>query len=152
MKTNLKLNRRDLLQWSTPIIASVALPAHACTSTGACLAPPVLTVLAPPKCSGDPPVGTAVIVITAPDDCAMSILGVEVESSDPKSDISSLPDFPAAITETDGETITWIGPASDGVSCLPLASISTTIEYACDDGISQFETYDITELLINSVP
>ena len=117
-----------------------------------CEGPPVLNVLAPPKCSGNPPVGTAVIEIFAPGECPMNLLGITVDSSDAKSSISSLPSFPSAITETSGETITWTGPASDAISCLPLASISITIEYACEDGVAQSETYDITQLLLDSVP
>jgi len=117
----------------------------------ACEAPPVLTVLAPPKCAGDPPIGTAEIEILAPDTIPMSILGISVTSSDPTSTIS-LPSLPIVITDASGVTITWDGPASDAITCLPLALISIDIEYACEDGVSLFETVDITTLLINSLP
>jgi len=113
--------------------------------------PPVLTVLAPPKCAGAPPIGSAEIEITAPDVIPMNLLSINVITSDPASTIS-LPTFPVTISDTSGVTITWDGPASDAITCLPLALISIEVEYACEDEVSLVETVDITTLLINSLP
>ena len=145
------ISRRRLLQWTTPVVAAISLPAHAVTSSGACTGPPILNVPAAPKCAGDPPVGTAIIEILAPIGCPMMIKSISVTSNDPKSSVGSFPDFPAEITDQNPESVVWTGPASDAVTCLPLANISITIEYCCDDGISLEETYDITELLTNSI-
>jgi hypothetical protein len=96
-------------------------------------------------------VGTAVIEIIADGECPTTIKGIEFTTSDPKSDLSSFPTFPTDITDGSGETFTWIGPASDAISCLPLADIEMTVEYCCEDQEILFETYNITELLVNSV-
>ncbi len=156
MKKELKLSRRQLLQWSTPAITAVTLPRHAQASMDiveACSAePPVLTVLAPSKCSGNPPVGTAVIEITSGSEVDVEITAISVTTSDPKSDISSIPDTPFTVTETSGETVTYIGPASDAVACLPLADVTLTIEYRCEDESPESENYDITQLLVDAVP
>ena len=117
----------------------------------ACEGPPVLTVLAPPKCAGAPPIGSAEIEITAPGAIPMNLLSINVITSDPASTIS-LPTFPVTISDTSGVTITWDGPASDAITCLPLALISIEVEYACEDEVSLVETVDITTLLINSLP
>lgn len=122
------------------------------TAVCTCEGPPILTVLAPPKCAGDPPIGSADIEILAPGECPMELINIVVTTSDPASTLGSLPAFPAAVTVTNGVSITWTGPASDAITCLPLATITADIEYACANGISLFETYDITALLIASVP
>lgn len=158
MKKEVKLSRRQLLQWSTPAITAVTLPAHAQMSPDdlpveACSAePPLLTVLAPSKCSGNPPVGTAVIEITSGSEVDVEITAISVTTSDPKSDISSIPDVPFMVSETSGETVTYIGPASDAVACLPLADVTLTIEYRCEDEPPKSMEYDITQLLVDAVP
>lgn len=147
---SLQVTRRGILKWSAPIVTAVALPAHAVMSQ--CSGPPVLTVVAAPKCSGDPPVGTAVIEVAGPDECDMEIKSITFTTSDPKSELNSFPNFPVVITDTSPISFTWIGPASDAITCLPLAQIDATIEYCCEDGVILTETVNITELLINSVP
>jgi len=143
----LQLSRRQLLVWTTPALTSVALPAHAQTTV--CPAPPIVNVLAAPKCSGNPPVGTAVFEIVAIDGTPVTLKNIEFTTTDPKSDLSSLPATPVDITDTASETFTWIGPASDALSCLPLAQITMTISYCCEGGDILTETYNITELLID---
>ena len=147
------LNRRELLFWSAPVITMVALPAHAQMSQPrACAGPPILNVVAQPKCSGDPPIGTAVIEILGPDEFDMELKDIQFTTTDSKSSLSSLPTLPVIITDISGVTFTWLGPATDGVTCLPLASIEVTIDYCCEDGQILTETYDLTQLLIDSIP
>jgi hypothetical protein len=157
MKHEIKFSRRQLLKWTTPSVVAITLPVHAQTSPmpepEVCMpSPPDLSVLAAPKCSGNPPVGTAVIEILSANDFAITVTDIIVTSNDPKSDISSIPSLPFDVTDVDGETVTWIGPASDGISCLPLAQVSIEIFYNCDGGETQSETYDITQLLVDSIP
>ena len=151
----LKLSRRQLMQWSTPVVTAIALPAHA--STSVCPAPPSLLVLAAPKCSGDPPVGTAAIELRAPDGCEMEIKTLTVASNDDKSSLSDLPSLPVRITDSSGAGFTFTGPASDAVSCLPIAQIDLTVDYCCIGvggvgGVTETVTLNVRQALIDSVP
>lgn len=122
------------------------------TQLRACEAPPVLAVPVAPKCAGNPPIGEAVIEIFAPDTIPMELKSIEVTTSDAASTITDLPAFPTLLSDSTPLTVTWSGPAGDALTCLPTAQISITIEYCCEDQASLFETYDITALLIASVP
>jgi len=154
-QVNMKINkpRRQVLVWTAPTIVAVTLPAHAQTSaTSSCIAPPLVSVAAAPKCAGDPPIGTALLEILAPNSDSTELVDIQVTSADPASTLT-LPTLPAALSDSVPLEVTWDGPASDAVTCLPLAQINMTLEYACNgDGISVFETYDVTALLIDSVP
>lgn len=152
-QVNMKINklRRQALIWTAPAIVAVTLPTHAQTSPSSCTAPPVVSVAASPKCAGDPPIGTAALEILAPNAMPMELIDIQVTSSDPES-ILTVPSVPANLSDLVPLELAWDGPASDAITCLPLAEISMTLEYACnDDGISVFETYDISTLLIESV-
>ena len=140
--------RRQVLVWTAPAIAAVTLPVHAQTSL--CTAPPVVSVPVAPKCAGDPPVGTAQLEILAPDTTSMELIDIQVTSSDAASTLT-LPSLPANLSDLVPLAVTWDGPASDALSCLPLAQITMTLEYACGM-TSEFETYDVTALLIASLP
>ncbi|MDB4512176.1 hypothetical protein N9060_01800 [Arenicella sp.] len=150
MKTKINKDRRQALIWTAPAIAAVALPVHAQTSE--CPAPPLVTVVVAPKCVGNPPIGQASFEISAPSASPIELNGIEVTSSDPDSFLETLETFPTTITDVISEPFSWTGPASDALTCLPLAEISITIEYSCEANSSQFETYDITALLIASIP
>jgi len=151
MKSPLTFSRRSLLKWSAPVVTSVALPAHAATS--ACVdAVPVLSVVSSPKCSGTPPIGTAVISIASSlADCPLTIKSITSVTNDDKSDITNLPALPIDVDTTDAVVFEWTGPASDAVSCLPLAQIDVTIEYCCENGPTVQETFDLPQLLVDSV-
>ena len=144
-----KINRRELLAWSAPVITSIAIPAHAVTS--GCPPPPVLNVLSNPKCAGSPPIGQAVIEILAPVDCELEIVSFSFTSDDPNSELNSLPTLPALVDDMNGITFSWIGPAGDAITCLPLAQINAVIEYSCTDGSTLLESFDITKLLVDSI-
>lgn len=151
---NIKINkvRRQVLMWTAPVVASVTLPVHAQTSPSSCTAPPLVSVPAAPKCAGNPPIGTALLEILAPNTDSMELIDIQVTSADPASTLT-LPSLPASLNDSIPLEITWDGPASDALTCLPLTEISMTLEYACNgDGISVFESYDVTALLIESVP
>jgi len=141
--------RRHVLVWTAPTVAAISLPTHAQMSPMACAAPPVVSVPVTPKCAGDPPIGTAQLEIFAPNGEVMNLLGITVTTSDSASTLT-LPSLPASLSETSALVVTWDGPASDAVSCLPLAEITMELEYACTDEISVFETYDVTALLAAS--
>lgn len=150
-----QISRRRLLVWSTPVVVSITLPRHAVATHigGVCSAgAPVVSVLDAPKCSGNPPVGVGAIQISGVDSTPITIKNITQVSDDPKSDIGDFPSFPIDVTDISPFVIIWTGPASDGITCLPLATITITIEYCCDDGEVFSETYDITELLVGSVP
>jgi len=149
-KSQVRITRRSLLAWSTPTIAAITLPAHANTSD--CMdAMPVLTVTSSPKCSGTPPVGTAVISITSSmTGCPVTIKSISSTTDDDKSDIGNLPDLPIDADSSDTVTFEWNGPASDSASCLPLAQVDVTIEYCCDNGPTFTEMFDLTDLLLDS--
>ena len=149
MNKRINKQRRQLLVWTAPTVAVIALPAHAQMSP--CTGPPVVSVAAAPKCAGDPPIGSAQLEILAPDAMPMELISVEVTTDDPASTLNDLPSLPAMLSDSTPMTVTWDGPASDAVTCLPLAQISMALEYACSDGVIVVETYDITDLLIASV-
>lgn len=121
------------------------------TMLRACSAPPIVSVPDTPKCAGDPPIGTALIEIVAPDDIPMELISITVETSDPGSTIDDLPSFPAMLSETTPVEVSWNGPASDALVCLPTAQIDMIVEYACENGEVLTETYNITGLLIDAV-
>lgn len=151
MNTKINKLRRQMLVWTVPVIATVTLPAHAQTSL-ACTAPPGVSVPVAPKCAGSNPlIGTAQLEIFAPDAMLMELIDIQVTSTDPASTLT-LPSLPATLSNSTPLVVTWNGPASDALTCLPLSQISMTLEYACSNGVSVFETYDVTALLIASSP
>lgn len=121
------------------------------TQLFSCESPPLVTVPASPKCAGNPPIGNALVEIFAPSAMSMELIDIQVTSSDPQS-ILTIPSLPANLSNLVPLELTWDGPASDAINCLPLAEISITLEYACSDGVSVFETYDVTGLLIATLP
>lgn len=149
MKTKMNTQRRQLLVWTAPAVAAVTLPAHA--SMSPCTAPPIVSVPVAPKCAGNPPIGTAQLEIFAPDMMPMELISIQVTSGDPASTIT-VPSLPATLNDLVPLTVTWDGPASDALTCLPLAQIDMVLEYACSDGVSVEESVDVTALLIASVP
>ena len=149
MNNKINNQRRQILVWTAPTVAVIALPAHAQMSP--CPAPPVVSVGVAPKCAGDPPVGNALLEILAPDSMSMELIGIEVTTDDASSTLSEFPTLPAMLSDSTPVTVEWNGPASDAVTCLPLAQINMILEYACNGGAVEVETYDITGLLIASV-
>ena len=149
MNKRINEQRRQFLVWTAPTVAVIALPAHAQMSP--CTGPPVVSVAAAPKCAGDPPIGSAQLEILAPDSMSMELISIEVTTNDPDSTLNDIPSLPAMLSDSTPVTVTWDGPASDAVTCLPLAQIDMVLEYACSDGVIVSETYDITDLLIASV-
>ena len=138
--------RRQLLAWSTPVIASVALPVHAQMSI--CPeGPPEMSVMVAPKCSGSAPIGTAVLELLAPGATTITVMDITTTSSDVNSTLTVNEALPRDISQSTSTTITWEGPASDAVSCLPLAELMVTVEFQCNDGMIEMQTYDVLALL-----
>ena len=144
MKIDKKIDRRQLLKWTTPVVAAVVLPVHAQTSCMAAV--PTLTATEP-KCSGDPPIGLADIEVLSSDNVPIIIKDIRYVSDDDKSSIGGLGLFPVTVTQTSGTSFTWMGPAGDANSCLPLATLTITVEYCCDGGPALTEEYDLLTLL-----
>ena len=141
-------SRRKVLTWSTPVIVGCVLPAHGSVSCPASLNPPIFSVGVDPKCSGDPPVGTAEFRLTPADGIPIVIKSITAESDDPKNLITIFETLPREIAPGEWQSIFWVGPAGDGVSCFPLTTITIVVEYCCPGGEVFTATYDVlTELV-----
>ncbi|MFT5137645.1 MAG: hypothetical protein ACI8XV_002685 [Arenicella sp.] len=148
------INRRELLKWSSPVVAAIVLPAHADMSPEGCVCSeaPVVKVSTPLQCTGNLSIGTAELEIAAVDEEGAIIRSIILTTNDPKSGLSSLPTGPVTVTDVDTVTIVWTGPASDGVPCVPLATNNINFKYSLvrDPATVLVETYDINPLLIDS--
>lgn len=152
-------NRRSALKkigagtlWVTPVVNSVVLPVHAQTSV-ACGGAPIVEVISPASCSAPPTVAESILGIRAFDANEQSLKAVNVTTSDANSDLTDFPfSLPFLLDQNVGALLTWNGPADTPGSglCFPIAAISLELEYCCSDGISVFETYDITQLIIDA--
>lgn len=158
MKTDKALNinvmRRRIIEWTTPGIAMVVLPAHADMSN--CSAGPLLTASVPSKCSGDPPVGQAILSLISDGldplgantlvISAINITGAGV------GDTITLPVLPTIIDSTTGVDIEWTGDASDALTCLPLSPILFEVVYNCEGvSIEMSATFSLIDILAAAV-
>lgn len=149
MRIDSRIDRRQLLKWSTPVVVSIALPVHAQTSCMAAV--PILTATAP-KCSGSPPIGLAELEVRSSDAVPIVIKDIRYTSTDPNSSIGGLGLFPITVTQDAGESFNWMGPAGDATACLPTAALTITIEYCCDGGPTLTEDYDLITVLVAAEP
>jgi len=146
--------RRKVLIWTPPAVAAIALPAHAQTSM--CGSAPTMEASVASKCSGDPPVGQAVLSLTSdgadPADAVLQVRAINITGA-AASDTITLPAFPASISDTAGVDIEWTGDASDAVTCLPTSTISIEVIYTCQPADSDMiATFDLTEILSDAIP
>ena len=144
-----EITRRGLLIWTTPVVAAIALPVHAQTST--CFTAPTLTATVPSKCAGDPPVGQAVLTLLSdaadPSNDSLEIRSITVNGA-AASDTIVLPTLPANVIASVGIDIEWSGSASDAVTCLPLSTITFEVVYGCGtSGADTSITFDMTTVL-----
>jgi len=148
-----RVSRRTLLTWSAPVITAVALPAHAQTS--ACTSMAEVIVTSSSKCSGSPPVGEALLEVVSD---GADVLNDELEIRSinvvgaVSTDTVTLPPLPSTVTASAGAEISWIGNASDSVSCLPISSINFEIVFGCvGSSVDQTVTVDLTTLLADAI-
>jgi len=149
MLNNKKINskRRQLLAWFTPTVVALALPVHAQMSI--CPeGPPEMSVMVLPKCSGSPPVGSAVLELLAPGSSTITVMDITTTTGDPASTLTVNEALPRDITQSTNVTITWDGPAGAGVSCLPSTELMVTVEFQCNGGDMEMATYNVLDLLI----
>ena len=143
------ISRRQLMVWTTPLVAAITLPAHAQTST--CFSAPVLTATVPSKCAGDPPVGQAIMTLFSdaadPTNDSLEVRSITVNGA-ASTDTVTLPSLPANIIDTVGIDIEWSGNASDAVTCLPTSPITFDVVYGCGtSGGDTMISFDMTTVL-----
>ncbi|MDB4512034.1 hypothetical protein N9060_01090 [Arenicella sp.] len=152
--SSIDVMRRRLLQWTTPAIAMVVLPAHAQISN--CSASPLLEATVASKCAGDPPVGQAVLTLISDgldlngaNTLVVSAINVTGTGA---GDTITLPSFPATIDATSGVDIEWTGDASDALTCLPLSPIEFEVVYNCESvEIEMTIVFSLIEVLAAAV-
>jgi len=146
-----EISRRSVLKWSAPTIVAVSLPVHAqmsvCTE-----AMPRIEVSAAPKCSGEPPVGEAVLTLFSDTPMVDVVIQSITVSGDGSEDSVTFMSLPATATDLVGVDVSWTGPASDAQTCLPISGIQITVEYTC---LQRAETstvvFDVSQELASSV-
>jgi len=142
------LSRRKLLAWTPPVVASVALPAHAQMSI--CGSTPFLEVAVPAKCSGMPPVGNTVLTLLSNENDPLNpfidIISITVRG-DSTRDTITLPSLPANISGSIGLDIEWEGDSTDATTCLPISSIELDVEYQCGDSMPATVSFNLTTVL-----
>ena len=95
--------------------------------------------------------GNGILGIRAFNDDQQTLKAISVTTSDPSSVLTDSPiSLPFQLDPNVGLLLTWTGPGPDTGPCFPLAAISMELEYCCSDGVSVFETYDITQILTNA--
>lgn len=149
--TPIDKNKRRLLVWSAPVVAAISLPAHAQTSCTATA--PELVVVSFPKCSGSPPLGQAVLELRIGGADDLIITNIDFTTDDIGTTLTGIPIFPATITSTAPISLTWMGPASDAISCAPTSQSSMTVSFACSE-TSPVQTvdFDVDAILLASIP
>ena len=132
--------------WQKPVIRSIALPAHAATST--C---PVLEIAAATQGtgSGQPPICPIQFQIRSADpDQPVDIISIVVTNLGALDSVSLNPQsFPAVATNTEGVQVSWQGEAATSpFSCnLPLENTTFTVQYNCsvnEEVLTQVFTLD----------
>ncbi len=148
------VTRRLLLKWTTPMVASVVLPSHAQMS--ACTSMLTMAAPAPSKCSGSPPVGSAILQVmsdaTDPSSPLLEIIAIDVNGA-AATDTITLPTLPASVSDSVGADIEWSGNASDALTCLPLSTISFDITYQCvGSATTMMQSFDLLTVLADALP
>ncbi len=159
------LDRRKVIKWTAPVIASVSLPVHAectppcgTTTTTTTLPPtlcicgdPVITVVVAPKCSGTSSIGEARLLLTASNDCPLEIKSLTLLADDIKNVLSAGVTLPLSVTSTSGMEFSWIGASGSAISCLPVGDLSLEIVYCCYEEPDQTVVIDLLPLFVASV-
>lgn len=146
------ISRRSLLKWTTPAVAAVTLPVHAQTSfcTSAIV---VASVSSPSKCSGNPPVGNAVISLVSDTPMVDVVIDSITVTGAGADDSVSFASLPQTVSDMVGLDVTWQGPASDAQTCLPLSTISLSIGFSCEGDPAENElVIELTPLLASAIP
>lgn len=152
--------RRRLLIWGAPTIVAISIPAHAQTSPGPpppppeptfCGSAPVMEATVASKCSGDPPVGQAVVTIFSDaadaSDVQLEIRSVTINGA-ADTDSFMIPSLPANVIDTIGLEIEWSGNATDATTCLPTSAITIDVVYSCATGSEdQSISFNFTDVL-----
>lgn len=146
--------RRKVLVWTPPLVAMVALPAHAQTSM--CGSSPVVVANVASKCSGNPPIGQAVLTISS-DAADAAVPAIEITAINAvggsADDSFTVPTLPATVSDTVTIDVEWTGPATDATTCLPLADVTLEVTYSCDGVVSEFTAeFDVTAILTDAIP
>ena len=141
-------SRRKAISWSTPIIISCAIPAHASLTCLDGPMPPNFSIGTEPKCSGDPPVGTAEFRLEPADSLPVIIKSIKIQSEDPKNSVLVFEELPREIIPGEWQSVFWVGAAGDAVSCFPLTTVLIVIEYCCPGGQTFTASYDILSELV----
>ena len=142
--------RRQLLVWTTPVIAAVSLPVHAQTSE--CVTPPELNVVSPAKCAGVDPQGQATLeLVSSSGSVDVEILAISDDASDPN--VITLPMVPATVSSSSGIEISWQGPSADATTCLPETDVTITVTYTCSNDPLDYEIeFSLVDVLAGAVP
>lgn len=154
MKQRKSVSRREILQWTPPLAVAISLPAHAQMST--CLSTLNMVAPAPSKCSGAPPVGSALLRLTSdsadPVNPDIEIVNIAVNGA-AATDTVTLPSLPTTVSDTTGADISWSGSAIDAVSCLPLSGISFDITFRCSGTVTTMnQSFDLLTVLTDALP
>jgi len=151
---SIAVTRRKLLQWVPPVVTAISLPVHATLSingNSTAICRPLLVAFASvsSKCSGpaNALVGQATITIITDGD-PVEITAITHNAG--VSDTISLPALPATVSVNAGIDIGWQGPASDALVCLPVNTITLTVEYNCN-GATAEESINVTQVLAAAV-
>ncbi len=147
-------SRRQVLRWSTPVLMSVTLPAHAQTST--CVSRLTMAAATASKCSGVPPIGDGLVTLNSdgadPVGPNLQITAINVNGA-AATDSIVLPALPIQVSTTTGADIQWRGSASDALTCLPISSITFDVTYRCTGTLlSITQSFDLTTVLANAIP
>ena len=146
--------KRAHLKWTAPVVVGVMLPTHAQATTTApptCGAVPVMEATVPSKCAtvagSDEIAGQATVVVKSDSD-PIEIISIDHNGG---SEIQ-LPGLPATVTSASGAEIKWAGPATDGLTCLPITQITFTVTFTCNEAPNGSASFNLTELLAAVIP
>ena len=146
---NKKHTRRKVLVWTSPVIVGCALPVHGSTTCSEAPSAPLFSVGVSPKCSNDPPIGTAEFRLEPSDGMPIIIKSVTVISDDPKNTLNIFETLPREIAPETWQSVIWVGPAADGISCFPLTTMIISVEYCCPGGEVFTASYDVLAELVS---
>jgi len=168
------IQRRSLLKWSTPMIAAVALPAHAQTTAPPgppppdpdpdpepgsfdCGSTPVLEAQEAAKCVGDNPVlGDVILTLYSdgadPDNVEINIVSVSHNAGAEHTLTIELASLPATVSDTGGVQIGWVGEASDLQTCLPTPDVTITVTYSCGASAEATVDFSLADVVAQAIP
>lgn len=145
----IQLGKRGFFKWVPPVVVTVLLPTHA---TEPCAAGITAKAMVPSKCAGQPPFGQAPVAIYS-DTVGVDVKIQSISHNAPGTDTITLPAFPATASTTTGVGIVWEGPASDAITCLPLSTITITVNYTCgEDPKEKARSFNLNQVLASAIP